>query len=223
MRLLDMYCCAGGAGVGYARAGFDVTGVDLVRHDRNPHQVIEADCLSLDPAWIAANFDAVHASPKCQGQTRMRPNRKTHVNQIPDTIRLLRRRTLDSGERRGRRTWMPGYHALRHDVRAWCAGMRIAPASPVHRQFPAPDTRIVPAPEAPSSASMAACAPPIRQAWRPWNRDIWEGGHGAAASEAMGIDWMTLAEMSEAIPPAYTEFLGHQLAAQVRQRRRTAA
>jgi site-specific DNA-cytosine methylase len=73
LRLLDLFCCAGGAGKGYARAGFDVTGVDIKRHKRSPHRVIEADALSLDPAWIAANFDAVHASPKCQGQTRDAP------------------------------------------------------------------------------------------------------------------------------------------------------
>ena len=44
-RLLDLFCCAGGAGMGYHRAGFDVTGVDVVTHPRNPHPVIEADAL----------------------------------------------------------------------------------------------------------------------------------------------------------------------------------
>lgn len=39
-------------------------------------------------------------------------------------------------------------------------------------------------------------------------KDVWEGGHKAAASEALGIDWMTLAEMSESIPPAYAEHIG---------------
>jgi len=46
-RLLDLFCCAGGAGMGYARAGFEITGVDVVRHKNNPHEVIEADALAL--------------------------------------------------------------------------------------------------------------------------------------------------------------------------------
>ena len=70
--LLDLFCCAGGARMGYARAGFEITGVDVVRHANNPHPVIEANALTLDPKWIAANFDAVHASPPCQGYTAMR-------------------------------------------------------------------------------------------------------------------------------------------------------
>lgn len=46
-------------------------------------------------------------------------------------------------------------------------------------------------------------------------RDVWEGGHRAAMSEAMGMTWATCAEMSEAIPPAYTEHLGRQLIAHI--------
>ncbi len=44
-------------------------------------------------------------------------------------------------------------------------------------------------------------------------KDVWDGGHKAAASESMGVDWMTLNELSEAIPPAYTEYIGTQLMA----------
>lgn len=44
-------------------------------------------------------------------------------------------------------------------------------------------------------------------------RDVWEGGHVAACSEAMGIDWMTLSEISEAIPPAFTRFLAEEFEA----------
>jgi DNA (cytosine-5)-methyltransferase 1 len=48
-RLLDLFCCAGGAGAGYAHAGFAVTGVDVVKHTNNPHPVLVADALALDP------------------------------------------------------------------------------------------------------------------------------------------------------------------------------
>ncbi|MEO6041262.1 MAG: hypothetical protein ABIP41_05125, partial [Croceibacterium sp.] len=63
--LLDLFCCAGGAGVGYSRAGFDVIGVDIVPRPSNPLPFLQADALTLDPKFIAL-FDAIHASPPCQ-------------------------------------------------------------------------------------------------------------------------------------------------------------
>ena len=220
-RLLDLFCCAGGAGVGYERAGFEVTGVDIVVHKRNPHRVIEADCLGLDPAWIAANFDAVHASPKCQGQTRMRaPGRKQHVNQIPDTIALLEATglpwVLENVE--GAEPWMPNALTL-------CGSMFGLGAQGCqlqrHRLFIANFPITAPSACRHSGPVIGVYGGHARKRSAMHGgrgtRDVWEGGHLAAASEAMGIDWMTLAELSEAIPPAYTEWLGRQLLARVRE------
>jgi DNA (cytosine-5)-methyltransferase 1 len=63
-RLLDLFCCAGGAGVGYRKAGFDVVGIDINPQPHYPLTFIQADALNLDAKFVAT-FDAIHASPPC--------------------------------------------------------------------------------------------------------------------------------------------------------------
>ena len=72
MRLLDLFCGAGGCSVGYARAGFEVVGVDIEPHDDYPFELHVGDAVQalLDVDFLAG-FDAIHASPPCQGYTTM--------------------------------------------------------------------------------------------------------------------------------------------------------
>ena len=79
-RLLDLFCCAGGAGIGYTRAGFEVIGVDIKPQPNYPLSFIQTDALQLDPKFIAS-FDAVHASP-----------RANHTLTLPRGTRPARRR-----------------------------------------------------------------------------------------------------------------------------------
>lgn len=62
-RLLDLFCCAGGAGVGYKHAGFDVVGIDLKPQPNYPLPFVQCDALKLHPDFISL-FDAIHASPR---------------------------------------------------------------------------------------------------------------------------------------------------------------
>ena len=64
-RLLDLFCCEGGAGMGYHRAGFDVVGVDIVAQPRYPFEFHQGNALEY-VAKHGHEFDAIHASPPCQ-------------------------------------------------------------------------------------------------------------------------------------------------------------
>src|SRR5579863_5670214 len=85
-RLLDLFCGAGGAAMGYHRAGFDVVGVDIAPQPRYPFDLLRYDAMEFveamlepEPSWWV--FDAIHASPPCQHYsqaTAWRGNRDDH-------------------------------------------------------------------------------------------------------------------------------------------------
>lgn len=233
MRLLDLFCCAGGAGMGYHRAGFEVVGVDLRPQPRYPFEFIEADVLSLDPAFIAG-FDAIHASPPCQAHTAMKTmhNAKEHLDLVPETRALLNA----SG-----RPWIMenvvGAPLL--DPILLCGtmfGLGVEDAElRRHRLFETSfSIPLHPECQHGARATIGVYGGHVRNRQRA--RTIGIYGEGARDSRrkfdkgvpdftsdqgraAMGIDWMTLAELSQAIPPAYTEWLGHQLMAHIQSER----
>jgi DNA (cytosine-5)-methyltransferase 1 len=220
MKLLDLYCGAGGATRGYQRAGFEVTGIDIKPQPNYCGEAfIQADALTIRPEWIAENFDAVHASPPCQFATALRsaPRAKFHINLIPETKALLNETRLpwilENVESRLTRECMRGAFRLcgssfglgaegcslrRH--RLFLSNCLLF-AQPCHHE---PGASVIGVYG--GHARKRAASKGGRR-----TKEVWATSHLEAASTAMGIDWMTLAEMSEAIPPEFTKYLGNQL------------
>ena len=209
-RLLDLFCCAGGAGVGYARAGFEVLGVDIEPQPNYPLPFIQSDAMKLDPKFIAT-FDAIHASPPCQAYSDL-AKRNGNANEWPRLIEPVREMMIRSGlpyvieNVDGAPlldpvilcgTMFPALRVLRH--RLFEANFLIVP--PPHKKHPKVHTF-----DRRKSHFGKT---------NEWTDFVQVTGGGnctlAAAREAMGIDWMTKGEINESIPPAYTKLVGTQL------------
>jgi C-5 cytosine-specific DNA methylase len=213
-RLLDLFCGAGGAGVGYSNAGFEVVGVDIDPQPRYPFTFIQADALTLGARFIGS-FDAVHASPPCQAYSDL-AKRNGNARKWPRLIGPVREILIRSGlpyvieNVDGAPlinpvvlcgTMFPGLRVLRH--RLFEANLVIL--APPHKKHPKVHTF-------------------DRRKSHYGKTDEWKdfvqvtgGGNCtlAAAREAMGIDWMTKDEINESIPPAYAQCVGRQLLRQM--------
>jgi len=204
-RLLDLFCGAGGASVGYDRAGFDVVGVDLHPQPHYPFEFIEADAMRLldNPAFLDP-FAAIHASPPCQPFTAYRRRGAGVGDNYADLIAAVRERLQAN---------MAPYvienvygAPLGHEVTMLC-GSGFGLDVRRHRYF-----------EASFPLLGVGCVhgwqrPRFAQATNRSNRrrtvevGVWRIPL-EVQQRAMGINWMTLEELSEAIPPAYTEHIG---------------
>lgn len=95
MKLLDLYCCAGGAAKGYNDAGFTVTGIDIEHQSKYPFKFIQADAIE----YLKNNYhlyDIIHASPPCQGYSNLTP--KEHRSKYEKLITVLRNELLKIGK-----------------------------------------------------------------------------------------------------------------------------
>lgn len=217
--LFDLFCCAGGAGMGYHRAGFDVIGVDIEPQPHYPFQFVQADAMQVleyiadgGQPWEGAPYPAaIHVSPPCQKFTAYRRRGAGVGDGYPDLV-------------------TPSRTALERIGLPWVmenvAGSPVLPTVHLcgssfgldvqrHRWF---------------ESNVPMMSPPcVHGIWKPrfppaTNRTnlrrtvevgVWRIPL-AVQQAAMGIDWMTLEELTEAIPPAYTEYIGGCLLDEVR-------
>lgn len=200
-RLLDLFCGAGGAAMGYHRAGFEVVGVDIEPQPNYPFEFHQADAMTFP----LRGFDVVHASPPCQRYSSMSACRPGLKRSYPDLIGPIRQRM--SAVRR--------MYVIENVVGApllnpvLLCGQMFGLELYRHRLFEVSgDVQPPPHPIHTLLASKAGH-------WTP-GTIISVAGHCAPmaqARKAMGIDWMRRDELTESIPPAYTEFIGRQLMA----------
>ena len=200
-RLLDLFCCAGGASVGYHRAGYEVVGVDIKPQPNYPFEFHRADAMGFD----LCGFDAYAASPPCQRFCAL--NTREDLSGYPDLVDPVRRRLMNTGKPFVIEN-VPGA-PLRHDL-ILCGSM-FGLRSYRHRYFEC--NFPVSQPDHPKHS--------VRVNRRGENRRVhWDNGGFITVTgdvgvycgpEAMGIDWMTGAEMSEAIPPDYAEYVGRSM------------
>ena len=264
-RLLDLYCCAGGSSKGYQRAGFHVTGVDANPQPRHcGDEFIQGDALEYLEAH-GHEYDAIHASPPCQGYSIMHNLPWLRGREYPRLIkptrdllnRIGRPWVLENvmGARWGCKNLVNiskqlGYDITEHGMKAsyLCGQMFefpfyrhrlfeanwlwMAPGHPKHTMNLHPRSeRYVYGGDIKGLNGGAAGLDtkprhpnPVNSAWRkthdggqPENGAQKNGvgiGHTAGwklAAEAMGIDWMKREELTQAIPPVYTEYIGEQL------------
>jgi DNA (cytosine-5)-methyltransferase 1 len=207
--LLDLFCGAGGAAMGYHRAGFDVVGVDVKPQPQYPFTFHQGDAIKFLKEH-GTGFDVIHASPPCQAYSAMKNNwnaRKDHPDLLPQTRELLKQ------------TGLP--YVIEN-----------VPGAPMDAQIQLCGS---------SFGLGTGGYQLRRHRWFELSSDVWMmsppcqhsgpvigiyGDHGRdhrrtegfgryftldERKEAMGIDWMKRNELDQAIPPAYTEYIGTHL------------
>lgn len=234
-RLLDLFCGAGGAAMGYHRAGFEVVGVDAKPQPDYPFEFHQADAMT----YPLDGFDAIHASPPCQAYTSMRHMGKTAGDGAPDLVDATRARMEGSGlpwimenvvgsplrnplmlcgsmfglgvdrngewqELRRHRLFesshllfgLPCDHSGGSTIPVWGDGR--------------PSRR-----EARKARAIAIYGDHPQRTLKDVTYRVNRAHSLAEGQTAMGIDWMPWKTLTQAIPPAYTEWIGRQLMAVV--------
>jgi DNA (cytosine-5)-methyltransferase 1 len=216
VRILDLFCGAGGAAVGYKRAfpEAEIVGVDIAPQPRYPFTFRQGDAMQAlaDGRWLST-FDLIHASPPCQHYSDL-AKRNGNADDHPDLVGIVRWQLqragvpyvienvegaplIDAVTLCG--TMFPELRVLRHRLFE-CSFPVAAPPHPVHPLVFTHDKRKAHYGQLDQNTSYV---------------QVTGGGNCTIANKraAMGTPWMSGHGCNEAIPPAYAEHLGRQVAA----------
>ena len=212
--ILDLFCCAGGAAKGYDEAGFDVFGVDIVEQPNYPYPMMVADAMNLSPG-VFDQFDVIHASPPCQAYSDLAA-RNGNADDWPDLIEPVR----DMLQATGKPYVIENVDgAPLRDYVVLCGTMFPELRVLRHRLFEANFPILVPPHRRHPRCHTLDKRKSHYGKTNEWKDFVSVNGGGNctvdAARDAMGIPWMTKKEINEAIPPAYTRWIGEQLLRQV--------
>ena len=230
---LDLFCGAGGVSMGLHRAGFEVIGVDINPQKNYPFRFVQADALS--PPFDLSRFDFIWASPPCQAHTALKTmyNAKAHFDLIPATRAML----TASGKPWCIEN-VPGAATLNPHVMLCGTMFGLGTGDAElrrHRLFEMSFPMLIMTPrcshyERGRVVGVYGGHGRDRRRMRPATVGVYGDGNrrdyrrnpagpvrdgtqqfsAAERAEAMGINWMTGNELSQAIPPAYSEFIGRR-------------
>lgn len=208
LRLLDLCCRAGGCSMGYFQAGFEVVGVDILPQRDYPFKFHQADAFEFAPRhW--REFDVIHASPHCQGYSPMRyVTKKEYPREIEQFREMLssfdRPYVIENVEQAP----LPSLPLFGSYSILLCGTMFSGLKIYRHRRFESNLPLVQPY----HPPHVVRCAKQGRAAKQGQFVTVTGNCSGADyARSAMGIDWMVRDDLSQAIPPAYTELIGEQL------------
>ena len=203
MKLLDLFCGAGGASMGYYKAGFEVVGVDINPQPNYPFEFYQADALEfLQEHWN--EFDVIHASPPCQAYSRAGIQWRKSGKEYPDLVDKTRELLIKTNKPYIIEN-VPGAPLKNPTVLTGSFfNIRVRRKRLFETNFELPFILL----------------PNDRQTNFRMGRPIKHGeeitpvGHFSNvdyAKKQMDIDWMNGKELTQAIPPIYTEWIGNQV------------
>jgi DNA (cytosine-5)-methyltransferase 1 len=203
LKLLDLYCCGGGASHGYKLAGFDVTGVDIVDQPRHRGRFIKADAIEF-VLEHHHEFDVIHASPPCQAYSMASMQFRSAGKEYADLIEPTRD-ALRSISKPYVIENVPGSPLI--DPIELCGSM-FGMRTYRHRLFESNMTITAP-PHPPHDAPNAKMGRPPKD-----GEFIQYVGHFPGVGlvqEMTGLHWLGQKELAQSIPPQYTNYIGRQL------------